>query len=373
LLTFDGGPSALVTLRVLERVECRYPGFLARVDMFVGTSFGGLVSLYLAHALNVRGREPLKALRDCVRFSEELLDSLRPDVRGVIRFVTGLGSMLNNRALNALLKRTFGDCTLGTLCPEEGRQVAIVAFDASKNVMTSYHNFPPYAAPEARVVDVGLACSAFSPLMPMFQAPEDLGPRSKHILLDGALVNNSVCMAGLSDALFWLASRAGSEDSQLYEKSAEYLREVMMLSTGENFTDVADMRSMVQGGARMGPNEYGVGWPTLLRYGVQAGVGLLRGSTTLDERMASQLLGPTRYCRFEPRASALKLLASHLLSPALAKQQIQAATEQAWAVMQRTYEHPEERKKPGLLRWIEEFWLPQAPSAQATSLGTKPG
>ncbi|HMY18935.1 MAG TPA: hypothetical protein PKA58_21560, partial [Polyangium sp.] len=51
ILSIDGGPAAPVQVRMLRKVEERYPGFLASTDMFAGTSDGAMVGMFLASRL----------------------------------------------------------------------------------------------------------------------------------------------------------------------------------------------------------------------------------------------------------------------------------------------------------------------------------
>lgn len=56
ILSFDGGGiRGLLSVRLLERLEEQMPRFLEKVDLFAGTSIGGIVALGLASGFPVRG------------------------------------------------------------------------------------------------------------------------------------------------------------------------------------------------------------------------------------------------------------------------------------------------------------------------------
>ncbi|HEY0095664.1 MAG TPA: hypothetical protein VGB96_15135, partial [Archangium sp.] len=73
ILALDGGPSALVIIRLLAKIEeASKSGFLEHVDLFAGTSFGGLLCLDLANSLS-QGKNPAQALKDCIEFSKNVV------------------------------------------------------------------------------------------------------------------------------------------------------------------------------------------------------------------------------------------------------------------------------------------------------------
>ena len=53
ILSLDGGGlRGVVTAKLLERLETAHPGFLSQVDLFAGTSTGGVLALGLARGLS---------------------------------------------------------------------------------------------------------------------------------------------------------------------------------------------------------------------------------------------------------------------------------------------------------------------------------
>ena len=52
ILSLDGGGlRGIIQAIILERLEHLHPGFISRIDLFAGTSTGGLVALGLAYGL----------------------------------------------------------------------------------------------------------------------------------------------------------------------------------------------------------------------------------------------------------------------------------------------------------------------------------
>ena len=68
ILSLDGGGiRGITTLQLIKRIEARFPGFLASVDMFAGSSTGGITAAYLA-----TGGTPEEAINVYVRMAPDL-------------------------------------------------------------------------------------------------------------------------------------------------------------------------------------------------------------------------------------------------------------------------------------------------------------
>jgi Patatin-like phospholipase len=108
VLSLDGGPGPLMELRViaeLERLfatEAHRGSFLDRVDLFAGTSNGGLMSLFLAKELTTRdarlragetARTTSEILEACMRFSDTYAAALAPGTRHLASLLTPLASL----------------------------------------------------------------------------------------------------------------------------------------------------------------------------------------------------------------------------------------------------------------------------------------
>src|SRR2546427_10248584 len=113
ILSLDGGGTrGLLTAILLERIEKALPGFLGKVDLFAGTSTGGILALGLA-----AGRTPTQA--------REIYEGRGPEVFAAsawdnIRHLgNAIGARYSNAGLRRVLTEQFGDQTLGEL-PHKG-------------------------------------------------------------------------------------------------------------------------------------------------------------------------------------------------------------------------------------------------------------
>ena len=76
ILSLDGGGiRGITTLQLIKRIEARFPGFLASVDMFAGSSTGGITAAYLA-----TGGTPEEAINVYVRMAPDLF-SVKTETR----------------------------------------------------------------------------------------------------------------------------------------------------------------------------------------------------------------------------------------------------------------------------------------------------
>jgi len=191
ILSLDGGGiRGLLTAILLERLEDTLPGTLAQVDLFAGTSTGGILALALA-----AGHAPTEA-RDVyekqgrVVFADTALDNLA-------NLGHALGAQYSAAPLKRLLTEQFGDMRLGDL----PHKVLIAAFDLDNGpdlpppVRTwkpkFFHNFPgPDSDGDERVVDVALRTSAAPSYFPVYQG-----------YVDGGVVAGNPSMAALAQAL----------------------------------------------------------------------------------------------------------------------------------------------------------------------------
>ncbi len=108
ILSLDGGPGPLMELRViaeLERLfssEANRGSFIDQVDLFAGTSNGGLMSLFLAKELTERdarlsagaaARTNSEILEACMRFSDTYAAALAPRTRHLAALLKPLAAL----------------------------------------------------------------------------------------------------------------------------------------------------------------------------------------------------------------------------------------------------------------------------------------
>jgi uncharacterized protein len=212
ILSLDGGGiRGILTIVLLERLETAHPGFLDQIDLFVGTSTGGLLALGLAYGLvPEEAREIYEDWGERV-FARTWLDRLR-----------SLGSLIGARysmdGLKTALEFYFEDLTLGDL----PKRVLVSSFDLDKIPDDPYtprtwkakffQNFPgPGTDAGERVVDVGIRTSAAPTYFPIYQG-----------YIDGGVVVNNPAMSGLAQSLHPATGR-------------QELPNVVLLSLGTGF------------------------------------------------------------------------------------------------------------------------------------------
>jgi len=191
ILSLDGGGiRGVLTATLLERLEEARPGFLAKIDLFAGTSTGGIMALGLAAGLTPAQCRQLYELRGEYIFSNPLTRAVR-DLGNVV------GAKYNNANLKQALTDQFGDKTLNNL----PRKVLISSFavDSSSNSPIAvrnwkpkfFHNYPgPDSDGQERLVDVALRTSAAPTYFPMYQE-----------FVDGGVAVNNPSMCALAQAL----------------------------------------------------------------------------------------------------------------------------------------------------------------------------
>jgi patatin-like phospholipase/acyl hydrolase len=191
ILSLDGGGiRGLLTAILLERLEAALPGTLAQVDLFAGTSTGGILALALAAGHSPTEAREVYEKQGRVVFADTALDNLA-------NLGHALGAQYSAAPLKRLLIEQFGDMRLGDL----PRKVLIAAFDLDNGpglpppVRTwkpkFFHNFPgPDSDGNERVVDVALRTSAAPSYFPIYQG-----------YVDGGVVAGNPSMAALAQAL----------------------------------------------------------------------------------------------------------------------------------------------------------------------------
>jgi patatin-like phospholipase/acyl hydrolase len=191
ILSLDGGGiRGVLTATLLEQLEEAQPGFLAKIDLFAGTSTGGILALGLAAGLTPAQCRQLYENQGEYIFSNPL-------ARAVEELGNVLGAKYDNAHLKRALNDQFGDKTLDNL----PRRVLISSF-AVDNSPTDpgvlrnwkakfFHNYPgPGTDGRERVVDVALRTSAAPTYFPMVGE-----------FVDGGVAANNPSMCALAEAL----------------------------------------------------------------------------------------------------------------------------------------------------------------------------
>jgi patatin-like phospholipase/acyl hydrolase len=191
ILSLDGGGiRGVLTATLLERLEGAHPGFLGQVDLFAGTSTGGVLALGLAAGLSPSEARRLYEEKGSFVFEDSFWDN-------VLDLGLTLGAQYSNVNLKQALNEQFGDQTLGDL----PKKVLISSFDLDNRAMDSgtlrtwkpkfFHNYPgPGSDGDEMVVDVALRTSAAPVYFPVYQG-----------YVDGGVVANNPSMCALAQAL----------------------------------------------------------------------------------------------------------------------------------------------------------------------------
>jgi patatin-like phospholipase/acyl hydrolase len=389
VITFDGGPSPLVTIRVLLKLEDWLlkhgkGSFIERADMFVGTSDGGLMSLLLAHSLS-KGESGISALQRCISFSRNISKSFKADTRAWLRLLGGTRAMLAREVLEKLLQKEFGTTTLKDLMVK-GKLVSIAAFDIDDCQLTTYHAFEPGGVPNMSLVDVGLATSALPLVLPPFKAAPGQDPyRKQNLIVDGVFASNSTVTAALSDAILHLANDNHFNSETM---GAQNLHRIQMLSIGSKSMKPQDWRedlpslmkvafkaldfadqakdvsqklfSKLPFVGSMGTQEPEGGmllWGEQLLSMMNA---IIDGSSQLDDRIAKHTLGRKRYHRFQPETPNYKILMTAFDDPMKAEQ---IAENRAKEIFDAEVDRHRQNKLlasdnyPTLISWLKKNWL----------------
>ena len=191
ILSLDGGGiRGILTARILERLEEQLPGFLNGIDLFAGTSTGGLLALGLASGMTpTQLRAMYQEFADTV-FADSLLDNLL-DLGNLI------GAEYAYQPLKTVLEHYFSNQTLAAL----SRRVLISSFDLDNEgrgaggirswKMKFFHNYPgPESDGDQSIVDVGMRTTVAPAYFPVYQG-----------YIDGGVATSNPAMCALAQAI----------------------------------------------------------------------------------------------------------------------------------------------------------------------------
>ncbi len=262
ILALDGGGiRGVLTAALLERLEKEQPGFLDLVDLFSGTSTGGILALGLASGMTPTEVRNLYERLGSKVFKDSFWDNLAD--LGQLR-----GAQYDNAALKEELTNQFGSLILGDL----PKRVLISSFDLDNEEVSMgkvrswkpkfFHNFPGEDSDaHERVVDVALRTSAAPTFFPVYQG-----------YVDGGVVSNNPSMCAVAQAL---------EPNTGQQK----LTDIRLLSVGTGFNPkYLNAQSEDWGFVQWAPHLVSL---------------MLEGSMGLADYQCRQLLG-RRYYRLNP-------------------------------------------------------------------------
>lgn len=191
IVSLDGGGiRGVLTAALLERLDGANPSFLAQVDLFAGTSTGGILALALASGMTPTEARNLYERLGANVFRDSFWDNLK-DLGQVA------GAQYSNQPLKEELTNQFGSMTLADL----PQKVIISSYDLDNEATgigkvrswkaKYFHNFPGNDSDgHEKVVDVALCTSAAPTFFPTY-----------HGYVDGGVVSNNPSMCALAQAL----------------------------------------------------------------------------------------------------------------------------------------------------------------------------
>lgn len=258
ILSMDGGGiRGIMTAIILQRLEKQYPGFLSKIQLFAGTSTGGLLALGLACGMSPAEMRVLYQEFGDIVFTDSALD----DFRDLGRLV---GADYSLGPLKLVLTKQFGDRYLDSI----PKKVLISSFDLDNEDPSQnkrswkakfFHNYPGSDSDgDQKIVDVALRTANAPTYFPIYQG-----------YVDGGVVANNPSVCALAQALN-------------PETGGQKLQDLVMISigTGYNPRYVASQ-----------DGDWGLAqWAPHLIYLV------MEGGTNLADYQCRQLLG-RRYLR----------------------------------------------------------------------------
>jgi patatin-like phospholipase/acyl hydrolase len=262
ILSLDGGGIlGMLTAKLLERLEMAHPGFLSKINLFAGTSTGGILALGLAAGLTPQEIGRLYEESSTTVFADSVWD----DIRDLGKLT---GADYSNEPLKQAILDLIGEMTLGDL----QKRVLVPSFDLDSEAHGSgalrtwkpkfFHNFPGKDSDaDEKVVDVALRTGAAPTYFPIYQG-----------YIDGGVVANNPSMCALAQVL---SPEAGGQK----------LRQVTLLSMGTGINP----RYLPQQDADWGLVQWA---PHLFSL-------MVEGSIGLADYQCKQFLGK-RYLRINP-------------------------------------------------------------------------
>jgi|GEM_PF-209139 len=335
ILSCDGGGiRGLLTAKIIERLESEIP-FLDRIDLFAGTSTGGIIALGLANQVAIGDLVNLYRTRCLQIFAQgepkppaqstvkDWLDAMGDKVQSFLHNFGFDPSALihpkySNDGLKKVLTEVLGDGTLGTV--KSGKSVMVTTFrllseslgwtprvlhnvgvDNERGFKNTADDSP---SRQTTLVDAGMCTSAAPLYFPPYRHP-DLG-----YCVDGGLFAN--CPASIAMALALRVNKGSSENIRILSIGTGLQNHRIDIPNAKSFND---------------PSEYGpIAWLDPIARGpdMEGGVPLtpafpivnamVDANTAANNYICAQTLGANRYHRVQ--ANLPRPLATDAIDPA---------------------------------------------------------
>lgn len=267
ILSLDGGGiRGVLSAAILERLETECPGFLSSIDLFAGTSTGGILALGLASGMTpAQLRQLYEDSGNKVFVNRRWRNFFR-----VEDYDQWLEADYSSDALEQALREEFDSKTLADL----NKKVLVVSFDLVNKFAAQrqwkpkiFNNFEGDPDLKEKAIDVALRTSAAPTYFPIYQG-----------YADGGVIANNPSMCALSQAISTGKSGGG--------KTIDEIR-LLSVGTGINLNYI-DLKEDDDG-------KWGyVKWaPKLINL-------MLDGSVDLVNYQCKQILGGEKYLRINP-------------------------------------------------------------------------
>lgn len=364
VLSMDGGPAAPVQIRILRKIEEKYPGFLAETDMFAGTSDGAVLTGFLASRLPANKAEAkrisLDIIDDAIELSNITIRALQPRPWSVMRFMTGFGPLVEYRRLEAALQYAFGDMKIKDI----DRKILIAAYDCNNWTMGNFTNLDILSKQADMPVYEAILASASLPLYaPVYRASNG------RKFLDGVFVANNPSLVATGTLLhsIWLTHHFADNTTD-WHKIVERVR-ILSMGVGEVHADtqrpIDSIPSLWQqflgidgleghdGPLHWGWWQWFIQRPTLLPSIINHSQS---AATALEGDM---FLTPYNHHRYAPPSSTISVLIDLARRNAdMVIQEAEECAEELWANdAQRTKGFGSNNPTANMLRFIEHRWM----------------
>lgn len=221
ILSLDGGGvKGLLEARVIQRLEAQRP-FLEEVELFAGTSTGGILALALAAGVPVEDCVALYRDHSKTIFGiRDWKDSLSGPMDELFR------ANYSQENLRAVLEATFGDLRL----PDLDREILLPCFDLGRFKPKFLDRTDDWSC-----VDAALATSAAPTYLPVHVVRENMSGRATskgavRALVDGGVFANNPAERAIDFAFAKLGAR---------------IEEVRLLSIGAGAPPMAPPRELL--------------------------------------------------------------------------------------------------------------------------------
>lgn len=363
ILSLDGGPAGILQVRMLRKLEDAVPGFLAATDVFVGTSFGSMMMLFLASRMpedRAQARKLSPAiLDDAIQFSNQIIFAMQPTPLSAALFLLGIGPITSTKRLREVLDAAMGDMRMRDLT----RMAACASMSMNEFSPRSFHFVRGSDEDDGEMLIADAMMASGS--LPMFF--DLFGNEDGNHFLDGAFVANNPSMMAVTHLLRQFSSRS---ERSLAPATADELATCRILSLGVNdsiqglhsaltgikFLEKISGDAMKPGVLPWGLLQFIVSRPNLLA------ALFYQGQNREVARQCAALLGGRYNFRYAPSTTAFADLGEIILGKA--KDLIPAADRDAQTLWNSTGGIPASPMTRDLLAFVKNEWMSGSTDSQ---------